>query len=156
MEFDDQQMEAIAELAAMGCSQDEIASMVSKLGIKCSRATLQRRLADDPKLREVYDAGVLTGKVRLRSRMFKQAQMMNGAGVHQSQFLAKNWLGMTDRVDLNHSGKIETDGSSTSTARERVTAKLESLEKRLQGRGLIGGRAEVAQVAQITDRAGSS
>ncbi len=122
--------------------------MLSKMGIACHRATLQRHLASNPQMREVYDAGVLSGKVRLRSRMFKQAQMMNGAGVHQSQFLAKNWLGMKDKLEVDHKGNVDSHVELT-TARQRVTAKLEALEKRLASRGLIGGQEAVENMAPL-------
>lgn len=145
--FTPDQMEAIGNLGEMGCSQEEIAAMLTKMGVACHRATLQRHLASNPKLREVYDVGVLSGKVRLRSRMVKQAQMMNGAGVHQSQFLAKNWLGMKDKLEVDHKGNIDSH-VELSTARQRVTAKLEALEKRLASRALIGGSEAVADVDQ--------
>jgi len=153
------QLKTIARLASFGCSIEEISQILSGMGVKgASASTLFRRLADDRKVAAIIDAGIATGNVRLRSRMMKQAMMMNGAGVHQAQFLAVNRLGMSrdpDKrkvVDPTHGANLEL-----ADARQRVAAQLEAIAKRLFGGAdgiQPGGHAEVLPLA-IEDRSGS-
>jgi hypothetical protein len=58
----------LATLRMMGCSQDEIAA---EFGI--NRATIADRLKTDPAFARLYEQGTLRGRVRLRSAQFKSA-----------------------------------------------------------------------------------
>jgi len=141
IEFTPEQRKIVAGLSAIGCSLDEIAATLRSSGLKISNRSLDVHLKKDELLRQQYDDGIATRNVKLRSRMFQQAMMMNGAGVHQAQFLAVNWLGMkrnpeiTDEETAKNQAKHDQEAA---TARERVTAKLEALSKRLAGR-VAGG-----------------
>lgn len=92
--------ETLQELATINCSIEEAAAVLGTV-----KRTLLRRFKDTPELKEAWEQGRNHTKVGLRRTMWAQAQLMNGAGVNQSQFLAKNWLGMSDKTALELTGK---------------------------------------------------
>jgi hypothetical protein len=122
--------ETIGKLASVGCSQEDIVTMLDGMGLKLSVDTLQRRLKDTPQFAKAYERGLVQRNVKLRSRMMQQAMMMNGAGVHMAQFLAVNFLGMSHKIERKQNGSTEAHVKLT-TARERIAAKLEAISQRL-------------------------
>lgn len=145
--------ELLNRLAEIGCSQAEIATMLRRSGVQIDKKTIQRRLAE-PDYREQWEDGVNALRIKLRSRMVQQAMMMNGPGVHQAQYLSKQYLGMSEKIE--HSGKI--DGHvEVENARDSLTRKLESLSKRLRsGTARAAGADGVAALAEklVRDRSG--
>jgi hypothetical protein len=121
--------ELLNKLAEVGCSQAEIASMLRRSGVAVDKKTIQRRLAETD-YRDQWEDGVNALRVKLRSRMVAQAMMMNGPGVHQAQYLSKQYLGMSEKIE--HSGKIDSH-VEVESARDSLTRKLDSLAKRLGG-----------------------
>ena len=150
----EEHFKTIADLAKVGCSQDEICQRLRSFGFKICRETLIRKMKEREDFRATYDAGVTDFKVDLRSTMWKQAQMMNNAGVHMSRFLAVNYLGMSDKVDHKHSGEVETHVDITS-AKDRIAVKLEAIFKRLAGGEVREPAGSIPEVAQITYSGGS-
>ncbi len=96
--------ETLRSLAAINCSIEEAASF-----LRTVKRTLLRRLKDSEECRAAWESGRNEGKVGLRRVMWAQAQLMNSAGVHQAQFLAKNWLGMSDKQAVELTGKDGKD-----------------------------------------------
>ena len=76
--------EVIARLSQIGCTQEEIGSVV---GI--SARTLQRRFAD------LLEVNKNKGKASLRKRMYEKAMKGNDKLLI---WLSKNMLGMSDRI----------------------------------------------------------
>jgi hypothetical protein len=126
----------IEALAAIGCTPGEIAQELTKLGTKVSARTIRRRLEFDEDKKAAYDKGEGHAKVTLRKRMWLQAQMMNGAGVAMSIFLAKNWLGMSDHREPFISNKVEVFNNQVvgQTSRDRIAARLDRLAERIGSR----------------------
>ncbi|GEM_PF-6059660 len=102
--------------------------------------TIKRRLKE-PEYHEAWQNGVNVGKARLRLQMVKQSKLMNSAGVSMAQFLAVNWLGMTNKSSVEHSGRVDS-AVEVSSARERVNRKLDSIAERIASR--VAGIAAAA------------
>lgn len=111
--------------------------MLRDSGMQVCVKTIARRLKD-PKYREQWENGIKVRDAKLRSRMWLQAMMMNGPGVHQAQFLAINYLGMTNKIE--HSGQIDAH-VEVESARDRLTRKLDTIAKRIARRA-VGVAAE--------------
>ena len=75
----------IANLAQIGCTQEEIGSVVG-----VSARTLQRNYA------EIVEQNREKGKASLRKKMFEKA--INKDNTHMQIWLSKNYLGMKDRM----------------------------------------------------------
>jgi len=147
-----QHFETIGKLAGIGCSHEDICELLAPMGLKMCAKTLYRRLNEIPEFKEAYDRGIANRNIKLRSRMFQQAMMMNGAGVHMSQFLAVNFLGMSHKVEKQDRGE---NSNELTSAKDRLALKLEALAKRLIGREIDLGREPPPQMAQITYAGGS-
>lgn len=132
-------LKLIVGLAELGCSQAEIASMLRRSGLQVDAKTIERRMKE-PRYAFAWSDGQNAMRVKLRSRMLAQAMMMNGAGVQQSQFLAKQFLGMKDKIE--HSGQIDST-IEVESARDRLSRKLDSLAKRLAG-GATGAATAIS------------
>ena len=74
-------------LAMIQCPPEEIAAVLD-----VSRATVYRRLQDDPEFREALEEGYLQGKASLRRLQFQQARTSPAMAI----FLGKNLLGQRD------------------------------------------------------------
>lgn len=120
----------LQRLAETGCSIAEVAAMLRRSGLQVDMRTLKRRLTEAD-YRSAWEEGQLIGKVRLRSQMMKLATMTShpNAAVQMCQFLARNWLGMNDKTSIELTGAIEV-----SSARERLTRKIDALSERIARR----------------------
>lgn len=76
----------VEKLAAMQCTQEEIASF-----LEISVRTLQR----DPEFCRIYKKGIDNGKMSLRRYQFKLAEKHPAMAI----FLGKQYLGQTDKVE---------------------------------------------------------
>ena len=89
------------ELAKLGCTQDEAASV---LGL--TQEALSYRLKREP-LKSLWERGFAEAKVSLRRRMLDRA--MNDANPAPLIFLAKQkaWLGMSDRIEKDSTSTVD-------------------------------------------------
>jgi len=88
------------KLCHLQCSETEIADWYH-----VSIDTLARRLKDekDMSFKEFFTLNRVGGKIALRRNLFKLSEKYPAAAI----FLAKNWLGMKDTQEMEHSGGVE-------------------------------------------------
>ena len=86
------------KLCALQCSEQEIADW-----FHVSVDTLARRLKKEKDITfaEFFTLHRIQGKIALRRNLFKLSERYPQAAI----FLAKNWLGMSDKQDIEYSGK---------------------------------------------------
>ena len=84
------------KLCALQCSQLEIADW-----FHISVDTLERRLKEEKQVsfREFFSFHRVQGKIALRRNMYKMSEHSPQMAI----FLAKNWLGMSDKAELEYS-----------------------------------------------------
>jgi hypothetical protein len=87
--------ELVGKLAEIQCTHEEIASI---LGI--SRQTLSK----DEEFLYIYSSKKEAGRSSLRRMQWKTAESGNPT---MQIWLGKQWLGQSDKQDVNHSGDIE-------------------------------------------------
>ncbi len=87
--------ELVGKLAAIQCTQEEIATI---LGI--SRQTLLK----DEEFLYIYSSKKEAGRSSLRRMQWKTAESGNPT---MQIWLGKQWLGQSDKQDVNHSGDVE-------------------------------------------------
>lgn len=147
-------LEMVERLAETGATAEEIWAMLHRSGLRINLRTFKRRLAE-PEYMAARERGTLIRNFALRSRMVKQSQMMNSAGVTMGMFLAKNWLGMVDRdttvnvqnnLTVNQFSPQERflarmDRGADRIAR-RVTALIASVEASVGAGEDVAGRAD--------------
>ena len=88
-------LEQVEKLAAIQCTEAEIASVIG-----VSERTIERR-KQQPDFAEAMARGKARGRVSLRRSLWALAQKGNPAG---NIFLAKNLLGYKDYISNEHSG----------------------------------------------------
>ena len=88
------------KLCALQCSEVEIADW-----FHISVDTLARRLKEekDASFKEFFTLYRVQGKIALRRNMFKMSEKSPQMAI----FLAKNWLDMEDKQEVEHSGYID-------------------------------------------------
>ncbi len=88
------------KLCALQCSELEIADW-----FHISVDTLARRLKEekDASFAEFFTLHRVQGKIALRRNLFKLSEKYPQAAI----FLAKNWLEMNDKQEVEHSGYID-------------------------------------------------
>lgn len=120
--------------------------MLRRSGLQIDDATLKRRMSE-PTYRRVRDDARASGRVRLRSAMYRialAAGPKDGPGCNVLIHLSKHELGMTDKAALELSGRVDSAVEVTS-ARERIAKKLDTLAERIQSR--VAGLAAAAGAA---------
>jgi len=87
-------------LCFLQCSRKEIAYW-----FKCSEKTIERKCYEQygESFVPVFEKKRIGGLVNLRRNLFKQSETNVAAAI----FLAKNWLGMSDKQEIEHSGNSE-------------------------------------------------
>jgi len=98
IELDAAQLRTLEELSEQQCTYSEIAS-----GLGISVATLDRRRKEDPSIDEIIKKGYEAGKRSIRRIQYEKAMKGN---ITMLIWLGKQWLGQTDKQDLQHSGAI--------------------------------------------------
>jgi hypothetical protein len=88
------------KLCYIQCSEVEIADW-----FHVSVDTLARRLKEEKgfSFKEFFELHRVGGKIALRRNMFKMSEKHPSMAI----FLAKNWLGMTEKTEIEHSGGEE-------------------------------------------------
>lgn len=90
--------EMVERLASIMATQEEIASFLDM-----SSRTLQR----DSEFCRVYKKGLEKGKMSLRRQQFKLAENNTAMAI----FLGKNYLGQSDKQDIDVNGDLKIDVS---------------------------------------------
>lgn len=90
--------EMVERLASIMATQEEIASFLDM-----SSRTLQR----DGEFCRVYKKGLEKGKMSLRRQQFKLAENNTAMAI----FLGKNYLGQSDKQDIDLNGDLKIDVS---------------------------------------------
>ncbi len=108
------------KLCGLQCSELEIADW-----FHISVDTLSRRLKEEKKqsFAEFFTLHRVQGKIALRRNLFKLSEKHPAAAI----FMAKNWLGMSDKQELEHSGNI---GNTADLSDEQLEAIIKSRRSR--------------------------
>lgn len=87
------------QLCYMQCTLQEIADW-----FHCSPDTLERRLKEEKgqSFAPYFEKKRVGGKIALRRNLMKMSEKHSAVAI----FLAKNWLGMKDKQEIEHSGNI--------------------------------------------------
>ena len=104
------------KLCALQCSELEIADW-----FYISVDTLLRRLKEEKgvSFAEFFTIYRVQGKIALRRNLFKLSEKHPAAAI----FMAKNWLDMSDKQEIEHSGNISRNIEDYST--DELLAMLE-------------------------------
>ena len=109
--------EQVRSLARLGCTWDEIASVLA-----IARGTFSARMKEK-KYRDAYDRGIAEGNTSLRRAQYDSAV---GGNATMMIWVGKNRLGQTDRVET----KNETTVHDDSNAIEKLTGAVDRLASR--------------------------
>ncbi len=97
--------ELFERLCGIQCTRDEICEFM-----QVSSDALDRWCKDTYEgktFSEVFELKRVSGKLSLRRTLFQQAQTTPSVAI----FLAKNWLGMADKQDVDLSGSVSVVGT---------------------------------------------
>jgi hypothetical protein len=106
-------LELVKKLAGMFCTQSEIASI---LGI--SEATFYKY----PEFKEAYYLGMDTGKVSLRRAQFEVG--VNNQNVNMLKWLGIQYLGQSDKQEVNNNGVVEINITDSVIEAEEVKEEI--------------------------------
>ena len=93
---DEATINQITGMAAIFCTKSEVCAV-----LRVSRPTLDRFFADNPEVLAAYEDGFGAGQMSLRRKQFKLADKNAAMAI----FLGKNYLGQSDKQELQHTGK---------------------------------------------------
>ena len=96
-------LEELEKLAAMHCTEAEVAAWFSTTEQSISQSAMSRRLSREP-LKTVWAQGWAKGAISLRRQ---QKQRADAGDKTMLIWLGKQWLGQHDRQEVAQSGKIE-------------------------------------------------
>lgn len=97
LDADDRTLASIRALAQIDATEEEIASV---LGVATS--TFREFKKREPEVADIIERGRAEGRVSLRRTMRRMAEKNPAMAI----FLAKNKLGMADKVDTKNTGDI--------------------------------------------------
>ena len=119
--------EGVQKLAAIGCTEQEIADFFS-----CSVDTIRRRRRDDADFCNALLKGKAEGKMSLRRSLFQAAT--EDGNVTAMIWLDKQWLGGRDKHDVEHSGNIDSTSTTiTIDLSDKTDDELFAETERLRG-----------------------
>jgi hypothetical protein len=102
-------LDELEEMAKRHCTDDEIADYYG-----CTKDTIAKRKRNDPAFRAAYIKGKSSGKMSLRSLLWKSCLDGN---VTAQIWMSKQHLGMRDVTALEHSGPQGASIESVTTVR---------------------------------------
>lgn len=119
----------LEKLARFGCTQPEMAHWFGM-----SLSGLEKRIADEPKLREIIDKGYASLDISLRRR---QVQLAEAGNPTMLIWLGKQRLEQRDRKAIEVSGPLGApmEHNVNLTARERLEAGIARVYDRLRPGG---------------------
>ncbi len=100
-------LDELEKLAAMHCTEAEVAAWFSTPGQSISQQAISKRLQKEP-LKSTWAAGWAKGNISLRRTQKQQADNGNATMLI---WLGKQWLGQTDTSRVQHSGEIAVTGA---------------------------------------------
>ena len=109
--------EQVRSLARLGCTWDEIASVLA-----IARGTFSARMKEK-KYRDAYDRGIAEGNTSLRRAQYDSAV---GGNATMMIWVGKNRLNQTDRVETHNETTIHDD----SNALDKLTGAVDRLASR--------------------------
>tara|TARA_R110002095_G_scaffold190075_1_gene167768 strand:+ start:121 stop:525 length:405 start_codon:yes stop_codon:yes gene_type:complete len=109
--------EQVRSLARLGCTWDEIASVLA-----IARGTFSARMKEK-KYRDAYDRGIAEGNTSLRRAQYDSAV---GGNATMLIWVGKNRLNQTDRVETHNDTTIHDD----SNALDKLTGAVDRLASR--------------------------
>jgi hypothetical protein len=113
--------EELERLGRLNCTLAEAASF-----FKCSKRTVQRYL-EQPELKEAWAQGRRFGRLSLRRIQWRHANGTGASAVQMTIHLSKHWLGETDKVLNEHTGKGGGPIEVNVSVRDRIRSKLARL-----------------------------
>lgn len=123
----DIELKVLEALRRVGCTQEEISAHFGM-----TERAFEKRKAKSKEIQQIMESAAARGRSSLRRQLHMRAQAGSDACLI---FLAKNELGMTDRIRQEMTGKnggaIELN---TNDVRSRIASKLSSLAAK-QGTG---------------------
>jgi hypothetical protein len=111
-------LDELEKLAAMHCTEAEVAAWFSKPGQTISQSAMSRRLKREP-LKTVWAQGWAKGAISLRRQ---QKQRADAGDKTMLIWLGKQWLGQADKSEVR-----------TSTL-DSIEAELDAIERKRRGK----------------------
>jgi hypothetical protein len=126
--------EELEKLAAMHCTQEEVAAWFSKPGATLTHQAVSKKLKQEP-YRTIWETGWAKGNISLRR---KQMQAAENGDRTMLVWLGKQWLGQTDTQRTEHTGRdggpIEVTDADRKRAEDILTEQiLEEAERIARG-----------------------
>lgn len=111
-------MKMLANLCRIQATAEECAGVLD-----CSVDTIDRRLKEEGHggFADFFEKHSAEGRASLRRQQFKTAEAGNAT---MQIWLGKQWLGQTDKVVNEHTGKVQTEDV---TPLDRIRSRLSSL-----------------------------
>jgi hypothetical protein len=110
-------LEELEKLAAMHCTEAEVAAWFSSPGATLTQQAISRKLKREP-FKTVWATGRAKGSISLRR---KQKQRADAGDRTMLIWLGKQWLGQADKQEVQHStlDTIEAELARIERERER-------------------------------------
>ena len=84
--------EQLKQLCKLNCTVEEIGAFFD-----CNKKTIERRMHDDPELKEIIQQGRELGKISIRREQYK---IMENGNAAMAIWLGKQYLGQRDRSEI--------------------------------------------------------
>lgn len=84
--------EQLKQLCKLNCTVEEIGAF-----FECNKKTIERRMHDDPELRDIIEQGRDLGKLSIRREQFR---IMEKGNATMAIWLGKQYLGQRDRSEF--------------------------------------------------------
>ena len=84
--------EKLKQLCKLNCTVEEIGAFFD-----CNKKTIERRMHEDPELKEIIQQGRELGKISIRREQYK---IMENGNAAMAIWLGKQYLGQRDRSEI--------------------------------------------------------
>ncbi len=130
----------LEKLAAMQCTEAEVAAWFSKPGATLTQQAVSKKLHQEP-YKTTWESGKVKGKISLRR---KQMQRAEAGDKTMLVWLGKQWLGQRDRAEVGIGGTASGEpirhehdfsGLSDEQLEQAIIAAATSLTSRTQEAG---------------------
>ena len=133
-------LEELEKLAAMHCTEAEVAAWFSKPGATLTQQAVSKKLKREP-FKTVWATGWAKGNISLRRI---QKQRADAGDRTMLVWLGKQWLGQQDKTGIEHSGK---DGGPIKHEYEFASLTDEELDAEIirEAQGITGRAAKTSE-----------